>query len=183
MERSTHHGSEDAAPAPWHDDIYEALKRATVRLVPYVPDGGHARLISRIHADPAMRGIVLTTEEEGVAIACGAWLGGERAVVLMQSSGVGNCINMLSLVANCRFPFVALVAMRGEWAELNQWQVPMARAAPGALELMGITVMRAERAEEVGGIVEAGLASAFDGDQAVAVLLAQRLIGRKAWTR
>ena len=43
----------------------------------------------------------------------------------MQSSGVGNCVNMLSLAKNCRFPLVILVTMRGEWAEFNPWQVPM----------------------------------------------------------
>jgi sulfopyruvate decarboxylase alpha subunit len=184
MDRSTARAAaSDLSSAPWHDDIFAALKKAKVRQVPYVPDAGHARLIERVHADPEMRGIVLTTEEEGVAVACGAWLGGERAVLLLQSSGVGNCINMLSLIGNCRFPFVALVTMRGEWAEFNPWQVPMARATQGALELMGVTVLRVDKAEDVGETVSAALDSAFDSDQAVAVLLSQRLIGRKSWTR
>jgi sulfopyruvate decarboxylase TPP-binding subunit len=43
-----------------------------------------------------MRAVVLTTEEEGIAFAAGAWLGGQRAALLMQSSGVGNCINLRS---------------------------------------------------------------------------------------
>jgi hypothetical protein len=73
---------------------------------------------------------VLTTEEEGIALAAGAWLGGQRAVLLMQSSGVGNCINMLSLPVNCRMPFLTLVTMRGEWGEFNPWQVPMGTATP-----------------------------------------------------
>ena len=173
----------DTAPEQWKDAIYEALKDAKVRLVAYVPDAGHARVIERIHAEGDMKGVVLTTEEEGVAFCCGAWLGGERAVLLMQSSGVGNCINMLSLVENCRFPLVALVTMRGEWAEFNQWQEPMGRATQGALELMGVKVMRAERPEDVGPMAAAGLESAFRSDQAVAVLLAQRLIGRKEWVK
>jgi len=173
----------DLSAAAWQDEIFDALKRADVRQVPYVPDAGHARLIRRVQADPAMRAIVLTTEEEGVAVACGAWLGGERAVVLMQSSGVGNCVNMLSLIENCRFPFVALVTMRGEWGEFNPWQVPMSRATPGAFESMGVRVHRADRPQEVRETVEAALDAAFLGDQAVAVLLGQRLIGRKVWTK
>jgi sulfopyruvate decarboxylase TPP-binding subunit len=101
----------------------------------------------------------------------------------MQSSGVGNCINMLSLVENCRFPLVALVTMRGEWAEFNQWQEPMGRATQGSLELMRVKVMRAEAPEDVEPMVAASLDSAFRSDQATAVLLAQRLIGRKEWSK
>lgn len=173
----------DTAPDRWKDALFDALKRANVRLVAYVPDAGHARVIERVHADNDMRGVVLTTEEEGVAFCCGAWLGGERAVLLMQSSGAGNCINMLSLVENCRFPLVALITMRGEWAEFNPWQEPMGRATKEALELMGVTVMRAERPDDVEPMVAASLESAFKSDQAMAVLLSQRLIGRKEWTK
>jgi sulfopyruvate decarboxylase alpha subunit len=170
-----------AAAEAWQDRLFDSLKRAKVRQVPYVPDAGHARLIERVHADADMRGIVLTSEQEGVAVCCGAWLGGERAVLLMQSSGVGNCINMLSLVQNCRFPFVALITMRGEWAEFNQWQVPMGRATAASLELMGITVVRAEDGDELVEVVDASLVSAFESDQSTAVLISQRMLGRKVW--
>ena len=97
---------------------------------------------------------MLTTEEEGIALAAGAWLGGQRSVLLMQSSGVGNCINMLSLSAICRFPLLMLVTMRGEWAEFNPWQVPMGRATQPALEAM--RRCRSMRAETAGGLVETG---------------------------
>jgi sulfopyruvate decarboxylase TPP-binding subunit len=131
-------------------------------------------VIRRVQADPDMRGIVLTTEEEGVALAAGAWLGGERAVLLMQSSGVGNCVNMLSLLQSGDFPFVTLVTMRGEYAEFNPWQCPMGRATQGALELMGLAVHGASTADEVEDVVGAALDAAFRGGQRVAVLLSQR---------
>lgn len=92
------------------------------RQASYVPDAGHAGLIELLQADPDICTTVLTTEEEGVALAASAWLGGERSVLLMQSSGVGNCVNMVSLAASCRFPLLALVTMRGEWDEFNPWQ-------------------------------------------------------------
>ena len=114
----------------WQADVFAALKRARIAQVGYVPDAGHAHLINAAHADPEIRTTVLTTEEEGIALAAGAWLGGQRAVLLMQSSGVGNCINMLSLPVNCRMPFLTLVTMRGEWGEFNPWQVPMGTATP-----------------------------------------------------
>src|SRR5262245_9383790 len=80
----------------WQHDLYDLLRRAGITQFSYVPDAGHSILIDRSLADPEVRSIALTTEEEGVALAAGADLGGARAVLLMQSSGVGNCINMLS---------------------------------------------------------------------------------------
>ena len=170
------------APA-WQEAIYAALKAARVRQVAYVPDAGHAHLIRRAIADPEIDDVVLTTEEEGVALACGAWLGGERAVLLMQSSGVGNCVNMFSLLQSGDFPFFALVTMRGEFAEFNPWQGPMGKATPAALELLGIRVLRASRAQDVEEVVSAGLAAAFEAGERIAVLLGQSLIGRKRWER
>jgi sulfopyruvate decarboxylase alpha subunit len=172
------------APAPgWQESIFHVLKQGGIRQVAYVPDAGHAHVIRRVQADPDMRDIVLTTEEEGVALTAGAWLGGQRAVLLMQSSGVGNCINMLSLLQSCSFPFLTLVTMRGEYAEFNPWQCPMGQATQAALELMGVTVHRASTPEDVEDLVGAALDAAFEGGQRVAVLLSQRLIGRKAWVR
>src|SRR5437764_13896576 len=142
----------------WPDDIFAALQAAEIRQVGYVPDAGHARLIERVRADPQIRAVSLTSEEEGIGLAAGAWLGGQRAALLMQSSGVGNCINMLSLAKSCRFPLTMLVTMRGEWAEFNPWQVPMGTKTQAALELMAVLVYRVERAEETGETV----AAAFD---------------------
>lgn len=169
--------------APWQDAVFSALKQGGITQVPYVPDAGHQHVIQRAEADPQMTAYPLTTEEEGIAALCGAWLGGDRGVLLMQSSGVGNCINMLSLVSNCRFPFLTIVTMRGESGEFNPWQVAMGRATPAAFELMGVSVRRASKPEDVGPTVEAALHDAFMGDQPVAVLLSQVLLGRKKWER
>jgi sulfopyruvate decarboxylase alpha subunit len=167
--------------AAWPTEIYRVLKQAHVGQASYVPDAGHTQLIELLHADPEIQTTVLTTEEEGIAVAAGAWLGGQRAVLLLQSSGVGNCVNMLSLMSNCRFPLLMLITMRGEWAEFNPWQVPMGSATPGALQLMGVTTIRADTSEEAPEAVSAAAVMAFDADQAVAVILSQRLIGRKQW--
>jgi sulfopyruvate decarboxylase alpha subunit len=172
-----------AAEPDWRDQIFAALKQAEIRQVAYVPDAGHSRLIELCQADPAMRAITLTTEEEGIALAAGAWLGGQRAALLMQSSGVGNCINMLSLTKAGRFPLTMLVTMRGEWAEFNPWQVAMGSKTQAALELMDVLVYRVERAEEAAETVAAALDIAFNGGLATAVLLSQRLIGAKRWVK
>src|SRR5438046_466549 len=113
--RSARAGS--ASPAAWPDRLHAVLRDVGVHQVGYVPDSGHARLIELVHADRAMRAIPLTSEEEGVALAVGAWLGGDRSVLLTQSSGIGNCINMLGMIQECRIPLLMLVTMRGEWGE------------------------------------------------------------------
>src|SRR5262244_4439109 len=114
-----------AQKSDWRDEIFAALKAAEIRQVGYVPDAGHSRLIELCRTDPEIADVVLTTEEEGVGLVAGAHLGGQRAALLMQSSGVGNCINMFSLVRNMGIPCLVLVTMRGEFAEFNTWQVPM----------------------------------------------------------
>jgi sulfopyruvate decarboxylase alpha subunit len=170
-------------PPSWQAQVYAALKAARITQLAYVPDAGHAHLISAAHADAEMGTVVLTTEEEGIAFAAGAWLGGQRAVLLMQSSGVGNCINMLSLPVNCRMPFFTLITMRGEWAEFNPWQVPMGSATPTVLTAVGVHVRRADQAEDVAELVAASGALAFDSAVPVAVLLSQRLIGAKVFAK
>jgi sulfopyruvate decarboxylase alpha subunit len=167
-------------PAPdWPHALHGVLREAGVGLVAYVPDAGHAALIRAAHEDPEMRAVSLTTEEEGVALCAGAWLGGERAVLLMQSSGVGNCLNMLALIRAGAFPFLTLVTMRGEWGEFNPWQVPMGESTAPAFGLMNVQTRRVERAEDAAPTVAAAAAMAYDGGSSMAVLLSQRLVGAK----
>jgi sulfopyruvate decarboxylase alpha subunit len=172
----------EAAPS-WPDDIFEILQRFDVRQVPYVPDAGHSQLIARVLGERSMRAVPLTTEEEGVALLAGAWTGGQRGVLLMQSSGVGNCINMFSLTQILRFPFLTLVTMRGEWGEFNPWQVPMGSTTESVLELSGIKVLRALYPSEVRDVVEAAAGQAYNACTPTAVLLSQRLIGAKVFVK
>jgi sulfopyruvate decarboxylase alpha subunit len=167
----------------WPEEIFAILQRFDVRQVPYVPDAGHSQLIERVLGSSTMCGIPLTTEEEGVALLAGAWAGGQRGVLLMQSSGVGNCINMLSLTQVFRFPFLTLVTMRGEWGEFNPWQVPMGSSTQAVFELSGIKVLRASQPGEVREVVEAAASQAYNACTPTAVLLSQRLIGTKVFVK
>ena len=162
---------------PWADEVHRELKQAGVRLVGYVPDAGHKRLIELCQADKAMRAVVLTTEEEGIGLAAGGWLGGMRSALLMQSSGVGNIVNVLGILKTCRFPLVIVVTMRGEAGEFNSWQVPMGEGTQAAFETMGVSVKRASAAGEVAPLV----AQALKGEQATAVLISQKIIGIKSF--
>jgi sulfopyruvate decarboxylase alpha subunit len=173
----------ETTPRPWAADIYQAFKRLGVAQVAYVPDAGHTQLILDCHADPSMQAVSLTTEQEGVAMLAGAWLGGERGALLMQSSGAGNCINMLSLTQECRFPLLMLVTMRGEWGEFNPWQIAMGQSTQKVLENAGCVVQRVDSAEEAGALVFAAGQMAFSTNRPVAVLIGQRVIGFKDWSK
>jgi sulfopyruvate decarboxylase alpha subunit len=165
----------------WPEGIHRELSAAGVRVVGYVPDAGHKRLIELCRADGSMRAVVLTTEEEGIGLAAGAWLGGLRSALLMQSSGVGNIVNVLGMVRECRFPLVTLVTMRGEQGEFNPWQVPMGQAVRPVLEAMGTVVHYVEKEDEVAPVVNAALRLAFGSYASAAVLISQRLIGIKSF--
>jgi len=169
------------AEGRWQDALYDLLRHHDVTQFAYVPDAGHRILIDRSLADPAVHSIALTTEEEGVALLAGADLGGARGVLLMQSSGVGNCINMLSLVKGGRFPMLMLVSMRGDFGEGNPWQFPMGQAVEPVLQAMGVIVIRVDAPDEVVPTVEAALTMVFQSGNAVAVLLTQKLLGAKAF--
>src|SRR6202167_1973009 len=163
----------------WASDIYDVFKAQDIGIVSYVPAPGHTKLINLCESDTEIRAVTLTTEEEGVALAAGAYLGGKRAALLMQSSGVGNCINMLSLVRTCSFPFLTLITMRGEWGEFNPWQVPMGQGTPATLAAMDVLLHRVTEVREVRETVLAATRLAFNSSRGVAVLLSQRLIGAK----
>lgn len=169
------------AEQDWQGEIYQILRRHDVTQFGYVPDAGHAKLIDLSLADDAVHSIALTTEEEGVALAAGAHLGGARAVLMMQSSGVGNCVNFFSMIKGGRFPFLTLISMRGDFGEGNPWQMGMGQGTRPVLETMGIICMDAEHPDEVAATVEAAATMAFKAGNGVAVLLTQKLIGAKAF--
>lgn len=170
-------------PADWAGGVYALFKTHHVNMLSFVPDSGHKRLITLCQDDTHMRVVTLTTEEEGIALAAGAFLGGKRSALLMQSSGVGNCINMLALPRVCHMPLFMLITMRGEWGEFNPWQVPMGQSTPTILEASGVIVHRVDTVEEVGPTVEAALLLAFQSRCRVAVLLSQKLLGAKDFAK
>ncbi len=165
----------------WQGRLYDQLREANVSIFGYVPDAGHRVLIDRSIADSDVHSVPLTTEEEGVGLIAGAHLGGARAVLLMQSSGVGNCINQLSLIQHGRFPFLTYVSMRGDFGEGNPWQFAMGKAVEPTMTAMGVQCVTVTTPEEVERGTTAALTMAFQSEQSVAVLLSQRLLGAKAF--
>ena len=169
--------------AKWPVRIFKTMKDADIAQISYVPDAGHAELIKACHADNRIKTTRLTTEEEGVALALGAWLGGERSALLMQSSGVGNCINMLSIIQETRSPLLMLVTMRGEWGEFNPWQIPIGQGTAKALEDAGMIVYHVDDEDDLEDTIYAASQLAFNSYRPVAVLIGQRIIGFKDWRK
>ena len=172
-----------SAAQSWPRGIYDALVAQQVRQVAYVPDAGHSQLIGLCQANADIATISLTTEEEGIAMLAGAWLGGERGVLLMQSSGVGNCINFFGMVQECRFPLLMLVTMRGQWGEFNPWQVWMGTATRPVLEQCGVVCYDVDDPARVVDTVAAAGKLVFDACRPVAVLIGQRVIGAKSFLK
>ena len=166
-------------PANWSEEVHRIMQEQNVGQVAYVPDTGLKHVIELVVADKKMRAVPLTTEEEGVALATGAWLAGQRSVLLLQSSGVGNCINMLGMAIECRIPLLMLVTMRGQWGEFNPRQMPMAQATASVLTAMGVIVQPVERADDVAETFAAAGRLAFNTNRVVAVQVAQRVVGAK----
>ncbi|MBH87955.1 MAG: phosphonopyruvate decarboxylase [Pelagibacterales bacterium] len=166
----------------WSYDIYQVLSKNNARQIAYVPDAGHKSLIEYCANDKFMNMISLTSEEEGMGLLAGAWLGGEKGVLLMQSSGVGNCINAIaSITRACNFPLLMLITMRGEWNEFNPWQVPMGQATEKVLDALNVVTIRCEKIEEISDTVSAMMGLAYKSNCISAVLLSQRLIGAKSF--
>ena len=169
------------ASVEWSEQVHRVLRAQQVRQIGYVPDSGLKRLIELARADKQIKAVPLTTEEEGVALATGAWLGGEKCALLMQSSGVGNCINMLGMAIECRIPLLMIVTMRGQWGEFNPWQLPMAQAVDTVLAAVGVIVQKVDAADDIDETVAAAGKLAFNTNRVVAVTIAQRAIGTKAF--
>lgn len=163
----------------WSRQLFDLLVAQGVSLFGYVPDAGNKALIQLVDEHNETRSVMLTTEEEGVALCAGADLVGARAVLCMQSSGVGNCPNFLSLIKGGRFPILMIVSMRGDFGEQNPWQYPMGQAVEPVLDAMGILTIRVERPDELEQATVAALSAAFKAGQGVALILSQNFLGAK----
>ncbi|MEO8652439.1 MAG: phosphonopyruvate decarboxylase [Hyphomicrobiaceae bacterium] len=169
------------ATRDWSADVFKEMKARDIKTVATIPDGGLTSLLKMIGADKDMRLVTLSTEEEGIGIVTGQWLGGNRAMIAMQSSGVGNCINALGIPVTLRTPCLMLVTMRGQWGEFNPWQVPMGQATRTVLEAVGVRCFPVEKVEEIGEVFAAAADIAFNSTVSAAVLVSQRVIGAKGF--
>jgi len=173
--------SKDHPHAEWSGAMFGLLRDAGIGLFTHVPDAGNDCLISLAEEHNDTRAVLLTTEEEGVAICAGADLAGERAILCMQSSGLGNCPNYLSLVKGARFPLLMMISMRGDYGEQNPWQYPMGLAVEPILEAMDVLVFKVDRRDELEQATTAAINATGRGKQAAAIVLTQKFLGAKGF--
>jgi sulfopyruvate decarboxylase alpha subunit len=171
----------DSKEPGWAQNLFSQLVEGGVTLFTHVPDAGNAALIRLARQSNKTDALLLSTEEEGVGICAGADLVGGRSVVCMQSSGVGNCVNFLSLVKGGRFPVFLIVTMRGDYGEMNPWQYPMGQAVDTVLDAMGLLIFRVDSEDELEVAAGAALSACFKGGQGVALILTQRFFGAKVF--
>ena len=171
----------DEDDAAWPRQIFDLLVEGGVSLFAYVPDAGKKDIIEMADAHNETQTVLLSAEEEGVAICAGADLVGKRAVLCMQSSGVGNCPNFLSLIRHGRFPLLMIVSMRGDYGEQNPWQYPMGEAVDSLLRSMGVLIFKVERRDELEKATTAAVNASGAGAQAAAIVLSQKFLGAKGF--
>jgi len=163
----------------WSKQMFDDFIAAGITLFPYVPDAGNKGLINHVEAHNDARSILLTTEEEGIALCAGADLAGKRAVMCMQSSGVGNIPNFLTFAKGGRFPLLMMISMRGDFGEQNPWQYPMGQAVVPILKAMGVLLFTVDHRDDLASAITAALSSTFKVGNASAIILSQRFLGAK----
>jgi sulfopyruvate decarboxylase alpha subunit len=169
-----------ASPQAWHEVVLQSLKRNDIRLVPYVPDRVLTALISGLHADPFFTTFPTAREEEAVGIVSGAWMGGLRGAVLMQTSGFATLGNVLaSLAVPYQIPLIMVVSERGTLGEFNYGQALVCRTMRPVLDSLAMEHHTATRLDELEFIVDRSIKQAITTQAAVALILSPLLTGGK----
>ena len=118
--------------------VYSALKEAGINFVVYLPESWMYNLYDLALKDKEMPTVCVTREEEGFAVAAGAFLGGKKPVMLLENTGLGNSGNILSSVhLLCHIPVLILAAFRTDMGD-NAFFASGARCTEPWLQALGI---------------------------------------------
>lgn len=171
-----------ARTTSWYEVVLETLKSNDVKLVVYVPDRVFTPLIKAIHADPFFTAFPATREEEAIGIVTGAWMGGTRSAVLMQTSGFATIPNVLaSLVVPCQIPALLFVSERGTLGEFNLGQAMVCRTLRPVLESLAMEHHTITRQDELAFIVDRSIKQAVATQAPVTFILSPLLTGGKVF--
>jgi sulfopyruvate decarboxylase alpha subunit len=168
--------------AAWHDIVLATLKSNNVKLVVYVPDKVFTPLIKALHADPFFTTFAATREEEAIGIVTGAWMGGLRGAVLMQTSGFGTIPNALaSLVVPSQIPALIFVSERGTLGEFNLGQAMVCKTMRPVLDSLGVEYHTVTRQDELAFIIDRSIKQAVATQAPVTFILSPLLTGGKVF--
>src|SRR6202795_3188071 len=153
---------EQTSTRSWHEVVLQTLKRNDIRLVPYVPDRVLTTLIKNIHADPFFTTFHTAREEEAVGIVAGAWMGGLKGAVLMQTSGFASLANVLaSLAIPYQIPLIMFVSERGTLGEFNYGQSLVCRTMRPVLDSLAVEHHTITRLDEFEFIIDRSIKQAL----------------------
>ena len=166
----------------WDDIVLKVLKQNEVRLVTYVPDRVLTSLIAKIQADSFFTAFATTREEEAIGVLAGAWMGGMRGTLLMQTSGFATLANVLaSLIVPNQIPAIMFVSERGTLGEFNIGQALVCRAMRPVLAALGMEHQTITRLDELEFIVDRSIKQAVATQAPVALILSPLLTGGKVF--
>ena len=166
----------------WHEIVRASLKANDVKLIVYVPDRVFTPLIAALHADTYFTTFAATREEEALGIITGAWMGGMRGAVLMQTSGFGTIPNALaSLVVPSQIPALIFVSERGTLGEFNLGQALVYKTMRPVLNSLAVENVTITRQDELGFVLDRSIKQAVATQAPVTFILSPLLTGGKVF--
>lgn len=168
--------SAEKKPETWSEIVVKVLKENDIRLVTYVPDNVLAPLIKLIHADPWFTVVCPAREEEAIGITVGAYMGGMRGIVLMQTSGFATVPNALaSLACPFQIPLLMMISERGTLGDFQLGQAIVCRTMRPLLESLGLEHFAIQRLDDVEFVVDKMIKQAFATQEPAAMILSPLL--------
>ena len=184
MGRDAKEKDETNQPAAWHEIVQATLKANDVKLIAYVPDRVLTPLIKGVHADPYFTAFATTREEEALGIVTGAWMGGLRGAILMQTSGFATIPNALaSLAVPCQIPLIMFVSERGTLGEFNLGQSLVCRTMRPVLDSLAMEHHTITRLDELEFMVDRSIKQAVATLAPVTFILSPLLTGGKVFAK
>src|SRR5665213_1928033 len=171
-------------PKSWHEIVLATLKANDIKLIVYVPDRVLTPLIKALHADSFFTVFAATREEEAIGIVSGAWMGGMKSAVLMQTSGFATLPNALaSLVVPSQIPALMFVSERGTLGEFNLGQAMVCKTMRPVLDSLGIENHTITRHDDLEFVLERSIKQAFATQAPVTFILSPLLTGGKVFSK
>ena len=169
---------------PWHEIVRQALKHNDVKLVAYVPDRVFTPLIKALHDDSYFTTFATTREEEALGIITGAWMGGLRGAILMQTSGFATLPNVLaSLAVPYQIPAILFVSERGTLGEFNLGQALVCKTMRPVLDALAIEHHTITRLDELAFTIDRSIKQAVATQAPVTLILSPLLTGGKVFEK
>jgi sulfopyruvate decarboxylase subunit alpha len=166
--------SEPAAASHRPSELLDTLKRLDFGVAVAVPDSWLGEILVRIEQDTTIRLLRATHEEEALAIACGARLGGVRTAMFIQNAGLLSMgAGMVTLAQRYQFPLLILVSYRGTAEDPVFYHVPKGRVTEPVLRGLGVPHVRVDRNRPIGPQGETAATYAEEASSPFALLLSR----------